>query len=901
MLFLRLLVPCTSYTLFTLTLMFLNFFEGHTQSCSRESITGKYWQYRKNLNKHFVLIDRDPVTGCVGDGIGQDASDPCKCSKSGRSLPATSIDQKPDGSHGMGDRNNENDYPDWYDPACADAGPSPGTHWDPDYQPKIHNALAVGSETPHQMGWYWLTLATEYQLLIENGQNAEAQRTLEELFLGLQAYRRLDITANCLVRDRYVEITNEFEVEKDCSSSTLGGVHKACLCGDVYREGGGGCEKKNFDAPCNGNDVCHFSPRTDGFSGFFLREDATQDLEILHDGSEDKWNIDVVNSDHAFSLRPPCTTTFSPACYNVHRQNFMSQDGVIGLMIGLTMIKRFIPPNATVTTCDGTAYSPLSIATQIASAITNRIDNAYNNRINWPKSNDSDCCKKEVFLSSCEGGHAAAITKGLKKACSYVDGANRNANVGENLAWAGLTLQTKDFVNGGTHIGDNANFWIRLKTLGWDMGGAAANGLYQDAFREKNLQIMPIINNILYPNEPNIGIDKNYFKGMLCAAPCDGPCEKRLDYPNDDPNYPSFSCPNIPDWIGQRWETHNLKTDNNRQFNGLDFLTLYNLYLLYFPEERTTYFNPDRPENGIISGANKINGPDVLCPVSTGHYKVLNTYGPFGWPGYGIRDLNWNSSPNLEKVAFNSDENTADFRANTFLSPSYVAATYKEDREVVQYYDGYPHQIKMGDPFIWRDETFREFCEFTYRKPILTETPEYALTFEFDHCAGIYRFHAVGPDVPNTGYLWILEVHPNGGNFTILTASGKDAVNQFGYLPGSGGWIYVTLRVTSECGVKDFHTVQFYSCGTGRQVIVAPNPARHGDEVYVGITDNYLVNSNGLDVVFVRTGFGTVQSTQRIYYNGQAVSIANFPVGNYAVQVVLDDNSVVTTTLVVTD
>lgn len=86
-------------------LLILSSVEGFSQSCSRESITAKYWQYRENLSKHFILVDRDPVNGCVHDGIGQSTTDPCKCSKSGYSLPATSIDMLRNGSHGMGERN----------------------------------------------------------------------------------------------------------------------------------------------------------------------------------------------------------------------------------------------------------------------------------------------------------------------------------------------------------------------------------------------------------------------------------------------------------------------------------------------------------------------------------------------------------------------------------------------------------------------------------------------------------------------------------------------------------------------------------------------------------------------------------------------------------------------------
>ena len=46
----------------------------------------------------------------------------------------------------------------------------------------------MGSETLHQMGWYWVVLATEYELLRRNGQYEEARRTLEELKIHIDVF-----------------------------------------------------------------------------------------------------------------------------------------------------------------------------------------------------------------------------------------------------------------------------------------------------------------------------------------------------------------------------------------------------------------------------------------------------------------------------------------------------------------------------------------------------------------------------------------------------------------------------------------------------------------------------------------------------------------------------------------
>ena len=249
----------------------------NAQHCSPEMLAAKYWQYRENLNKHFLLINRDSA-GCVGDGIGQQGAGSCVFSKAGYSLPATSINMAQNGGDQGGYKSREDGI--WQNTPCADAGPSPGVSEDN----AKHNYLDMGSETPHQMGWYWVVLATEYELLRRNGQYEEARRTLEELFLGLQAYRRLDMQAQCMVQRRYAEITENFEVEP-CGNWY-------CLCGEKYRKGG----HKHFDSPCFLD--CDFTPQLDGYSGFFLREDATQGLEILHDPCSSKsWTLKLYPAD----------------------------------------------------------------------------------------------------------------------------------------------------------------------------------------------------------------------------------------------------------------------------------------------------------------------------------------------------------------------------------------------------------------------------------------------------------------------------------------------------------------------------------------------------------------------------------------------------------------------------
>ena len=188
--------------------------------------------------------------------------------------------------------------------------------------------------------------------------------------------------------------------------------------------------------------------------------------------------------------------------------------------------------------------------------------------------------------------------------------------------------------------------------------------------------------------------------------------------------------------------------------------------------------------------------------------------------------------------------------------------------------------------------------------------PSYQITTQFDHCHADYCFHAVAtsPDLPGTTYTWKFEVFPNGSGSTTpaltIVATGKDVHLQVpGYqLPGTFGYVITHLAInTGNCGETGTMAFPSYSCNPGRQVIVAPSPTTTGNQVVINITNDYVGASGGLDVRFIRMSTGIVHSTQRIYNNGQPVSTTGFPTGSYTVRAALEDNTVLTTTLIVSD
>ncbi len=903
------------------------------QQCSREGLTAKYWQYRDNLNKHFVLTDRRSE-GCVGDGIhfvegvhpySETSTEHCgQRFLSGYSLPATSINQTPSGAvRGMEDRN-QPVYSDgtpnpFYDPACANAGPSSGTSWDTD---SIHNYLGMGEETPHQMQWYWTTLATEYALLIQNGQTEEAQRTLEELYLGLQAYRRMDMLANCMAQERYEEITADFEVE-DCSghiNPNPGPVYiEPCLCGPKY-VASPGAFNENFMTVTERN--CPFQADLSGYTGFSLREDGTQALEALNDFSEDKWNIDVVGGDYAMSCMPPCTTAYSQACYNVKGKNFLSSDQMFALMQGLVMIKKYIPASATITTCDGTVENVLSIAQNIGKGLVD-VDKNETRRINWPGA--GECCDKEVHISATAGGYLNFNYAGLVLMYNYVsDNDDRDINRWDRLLFnelGGATLgvplvnpnrEGKFYLEGiafGADIMDIPNFYFpNLIPFVPFIPIFPPRKRVISALDDLNVEIYGLINNLLFPGGDNVPVDKDWFEAMLCSAPCGGPCQKPDQYdetrenglnipPPDRPTiWPEFECPNTPEWTGMRWEGLGGDLDWEKiyqamQFNGLDYMALYNIYLLSFPEEQIGYYNPNRPKNiasGHLYGEDKIDGPTTLCPGGFGTYQLSSTY-----ITSTTQNLTWSASNNINVPTPNSNPTTVQVVSGK--APSWIEADFEEARTVSQYHNGELVDPPVPLAFV----PVEDVCAFTYRKPIVTETPRYDIYPDIDECHWIFQAIAWGPSLTDGVTLNWVATDSNTG----LVATGNDKTLGFMDIIAEGhgisGFVTINLNIHTDCGdinkslIVPYETCNISGGGQQRQIIITPNPTI--DQISLRIvqdqTQDFIsTDPNGVRIrVYPASGGSTTLMDTYLYANGQYFNVSTLPNGVYQVMASASD------------
>jgi hypothetical protein len=885
---------------------------GIAQQCSNEALTAKYWQYRGDL-KHFVMNDRKPE-GCIGNGITRTESDLSQLSCGtdllhGYGFPATSIVMVPDGGHvGMIDRNDEVNNPIWYDPDCANYPNDPtinGTSYPGNGAGNAkHNFLEYGSETPHQIGWYLTVLATEYALLGKNGQIEEQQKTLEDLFLALQAYRRLDITANCLVKERYDEITDGFEVE-DCSIQVWANNYTdPCLCPDKYFNNQCKNEdrehvdsKWHFDIPCKEN--CPWQPNLSGYSGFFVRADATQEQEALHDPSEDKWNIDLVGSAFAMSQKPPCSSTFSQACYMERVTGYLSQDQMFAIMKGLAIVKRYIPDTATVTTCDGVEFSPLSIAQDIAKGMVKLPQNG-SRHIFWPGSDDDDCCYKSIKFGECAGGNLQWTYAALEMMYNYI-----NPDEKHKVGW----LDYQKFYHNALLMGEiqdpNFNFAINGFLIGTNSGmnPKMRTRLYNYS-THKDKEIYLLINNLLYPESPNFTLNRQSLEAMLCAAPCGGVCIKPANWDGvaaAGTNWPEFSCANTPKWTGQRWEGDDAIPDWDptetylaRQLNGLDYMALYNIYMLHYPSEQTPFYPPSgQPATmsyGNVFGEDKIEGPYVLCPGQWESYLFRSSYSP---PST-LQEIVWESSNNV---------NLSSTSANPTLATSiggpktaHIGVSFQESRTIPQYHSGVLATPTPPLAFV----PVADVCEFNFTKPLVSRLIDYEIEDLIDPCFNNYKAQAIPSGgaledylLPEIAFTW------NAYNYTNQqTATSTGRIFDYGSIVNPAEWcdgVDLTLQVNS-CGEQIIKTASI-DCTPcwwyNRQVVITPNPA--GNQISVRVTNDQAqdfvsTDPNGVRIrIYPASGGTTPVLDSYLYSNGQIFNTSSIPNGLYAVVATASD------------
>lgn len=184
-----------------LLLIFICFSNVHSQCPDADNnFMEKYWTTRENLNKWFVASTIDELTGeLTSDGIGTWDCEKNMYTLAGVGLPANRI---------------------------------------------TNGIYAKYGDATYGLGRYFAMLATEYALLSQSGQVEAKKRTINELFLALQAYRRLDMTANRLYR-KYVNC------KYGCNVNLYSGVDLSGYSGFFIRDDANWHTTKPLMAPWN--------------------------------------------------------------------------------------------------------------------------------------------------------------------------------------------------------------------------------------------------------------------------------------------------------------------------------------------------------------------------------------------------------------------------------------------------------------------------------------------------------------------------------------------------------------------------------------------------------------------------------------------------------------------------
>jgi hypothetical protein len=821
-----------------------------SQDCSYEAALAKYNQYQRNFDRHFIVNDRDS-TGCINDGIGADPDNPCDFSKGGYGLPISHIIQNWSGADAFGEKNDPNSP--HYDADCASR-----THWDPATQGKRFNYASYSSETLIHLGWNIMNLCLQYDLYGKANDSISQKKVLEELFLALQAVRRLDMQAQCVFNELY----DKRKTGLICPKIYSGKKHNTLTGVDV--------------------DSCNFEEDLSGYAGFLIREDANQNLaKILHDSTQEQYNVDAIGSVSA-ALSDPCKKDLDErACWLYYSQGFMSQDQIIGLLTGLAFVKRFIPDNIEVTLCDGSKHKVLEIAQKTTNSIVNRIDNDYRGRIKIPGtphcSNESQWHKNGLFLNNFEGGECTATIRGMKKMQKYITGSSRKQGL---LGW---------FVAGGlkasTWFDDpEGHFWLRMSVVEED----GKNDNFVENCQDYCKEIYLLMNEILNPGAGNLkasGISKEQILSWLCMAPCTGLCTKEDNYniPYDSIRpHPRFECPNTPFWGDNRWddakdcnEVNDYKNSKyypkNRISNGLDFMSLFLCY--------SNLYNERIDKKGArLQGdhyfRDRIVGREIVCPNENAEY-ILRPY--YADSIHNLISSNWTSSPNIR--LFNTTKNSSDAFIISASFGSNIEVETKEIRKIDQHATNYKPYWKDSIRYDIGSDTiigiFRDECELSYIKPIATELPTFEVIEDVYPCnVSVYLENKAGISGNNT-FLWNITNRTNGRTMTS-TSLVPDL-----YIiidKEENGIIEYTVTITNDCGTQVLSgSVQYTGCdGDDTKLRISPNPSDGKAQFYIeSLPEGFTVYGQLSD------GSSTLNQYFPITNNPSYQDFSTLPSGSY--------------------
>lgn len=235
---------------------------------------------------------------------------------------------------------------------------------------------------------------------------------------------------------------------------------------------------------------------------------------------------------------------------------FESQDQVIGMLPGLAMVAKLVPP--------GTFVNGVDLAHE-SKAITHRMVTFLKSH-NWVIRDPTGESPPNEW-----GGNAVGFSNQIAKSANFIT---------DNALGVGDYRDAISITAGAGAVGlldaswlaqnlSNQSMMLKLETVSdeWDPDKLARRAAAWDS------PVFPMMNAFLHGRPIPAGVSANEVEAMLTSAPCSGPCH----------NVPG--CEEAPGWKGE----HRFKSPEQREgssygiygeYNGLDYMLLHNLYVI---------------------------------------------------------------------------------------------------------------------------------------------------------------------------------------------------------------------------------------------------------------------------------------------------------------------------------
>lgn len=480
-----------------------------------ESLKEKYAFSQDIFDQYFMNYSVDDLEVLTNDGIGKWQEDKCAYEYAGKNLPAYS-----------------------YDLSTSD------------YHTKRHYG-----ETPVRIGQLLANTCLQYIQSIEAGNSRMSQIHLNKIFLQLQAYRRLDMTANKIM---------------ECYYKNCGNAH----CTD-------------------------FEVDDSGYSGFIVRDDVPFIFPNDHDENTPKhFSSEYADSDMTRLLTSMINeglVSKSPsfcemACYfprneqreNGGNQNTITQDQHIGILQGLMYVKKFVPKDAFVKV-ENDKYNVLEIAQNIASGIK-KIMKGCSNNMKFPGCTDCDNAVEA------KNAGVAIYYYGIAYMVEYITGEKPITNMIEKMGWS-LSASVESVIGLGQQ--HNIRMYNKVSTYA---NLSVVSETLEDALQAGNL-VTPLESIIFHDNYKVFKGDRNPFDGNAPKKWRDQYCELLTSYPegilvnntrNEIARKFKLKSNTNEQWCnGSPLESNLDYCNRNSVFSPLEYLYLYNVmnYLNVFDQK----------------------------------------------------------------------------------------------------------------------------------------------------------------------------------------------------------------------------------------------------------------------------------------------------------------------------